>query len=310
MNYRVVHRLCCKGGRHGTPFISKRCMTPGSIQMNSPAPPLIVRQALYLEAADRLRDMIRSRALGAGEWIDELRLAAQLGISRTPLREALKLLASEGLVRLEPRRGCFVNELTMRDLDEIFPLMAMLEGRCAYEAARKAGTEDIRRLRGLHETLRGHAAAGRVDAYYEANYVIHEAIQALADNRWLSDTIGNLRKVLSLSRHKSLTLPGRMRASCAEHMAIFNAIRDHDPDRAESLAREHLLRQLDALHALERGANRGTDAGASGRSAAPKAKSSRSSSASDAPATSPPIVKEPAHDRPRSARTRARGALA
>ena len=61
------------------------------------------------------------------------------------MREALKLLASEGLVRLEPRRGCFVNELSMRDLDDIFPLMAMLEGRCAFEAARKAGPEDIRR---------------------------------------------------------------------------------------------------------------------------------------------------------------------
>ncbi|ARP84438.1 GntR family transcriptional regulator [Bordetella genomosp. 8] len=251
---------------------------------------------MYLEAAERLREMIRSRALGAGAWVDELRVAAQLGISRTPLREALKLLASEGLVRLEPRRGCFVNELSMRDLDDIFPLMAMLEGRCAYEAARKAAPEDVRRLSALHDALRDHAAAGRIDAYYEANYVIHEAIQALADNRWLSDTIGNLRKVLSLSRHKSLTLPGRMDESCAEHMAILAAIRDHDPERAEAVARKHLLRQLDALHALEQGA-------------------------ADAPAQSPsdqatpgvaaaPTDKEPVHGRSRTARSRARDALA
>lgn len=74
----------------------------------------IVRQALYLEVADRLRAMIHARVLRNGEWIDELRLAGELGISRTPLREALKVLATEGLVRLEPRRGCFVNELSRR----------------------------------------------------------------------------------------------------------------------------------------------------------------------------------------------------
>ncbi|CAM3498496.1 GntR family transcriptional regulator [Bordetella sputigena] len=282
--------------------------------LGTPQP--IVRQALYLEAAERLREMIRSRALAAGEWVDELRVAAQLGISRTPLREALKLLASEGLVRLEPRRGCFVNELSMRDLDDIFPLMAMLEGRCAYEAARKAGPEDVHRLAALHDTLRDHAAAGRIDAYYEANYVIHEAIQALADNRWLSDTIGNLRKVLSLSRHKSLTLPGRIGESCAEHMAIFAAIRDRDPERAEAVARKHLLRQLDALHALEQGGGAIAVAKAARKPAAVKpprprsAKSAQSRSAKAAADAAAPTVKEPVHDRSRTARTRARGALA
>lgn len=275
------------------------------------APQPIVRQALYLEAAQRLREMIRSRALTAGEWIDELPLAAQLGISRTPLREALKLLASEGLVRLEPRRGCFVNELSMRDLDDIFPLMAMLEGRCAYEAARKAGDEDIRRLAALHETLQEHAAAGRIDAYYEANYVIHEAIQALADNRWLSDTIGNLRKVLSLSRHKSLMLPGRLRASCAEHMAIFAAIRDHDPERAESVARKHLLRQLDALHAMERRAREGTaPAKAAGKTLAPAAASKPANPRSKMAPSTVTTAKELVHDRSRTARSRPRGAPA
>src|SRR5690606_25000712 len=85
----------------------------------------IVQQVLYLEVADRLRTMIQSRELKAGEWIDEVRLTQELGISRTPLREALKVLVAEGLLRLEPRRGCFVNELSARDLDDIFPLMAM-----------------------------------------------------------------------------------------------------------------------------------------------------------------------------------------
>lgn len=212
----------------------------------------IVQQVLYLEVADRLRAMIQSGELTAGAWIDEISLTKELGISRTPLREALKVLVNDGLIRLEPRRGCFVNELSARDLDDIFPLMAMLEGRCAYEAARKASDQDLKRLEPLHRQLQLHAASGDADKYYAANALIHEAIQALADNHWLSDLIDNLRHVLSLSRHKSLALPGRVQASCAEHLAIFAALKARDPQGAESLTRKHLMLQLDALHILSK----------------------------------------------------------
>lgn len=252
--------------------------------MNYGIPPMtapIVRQALYLEVADRLRAMIHSHALASGEWIDETRLTGLLGISRTPLREALKVLATEGLVRLEPRRGCFVNELSLQDLEDIFPLMAMLEGRCAHEAAIKASDADLAALEPLHRALAEHAAAGRIDAYYDTNALIHEAVQALARNHWLSDMVGNLRKVLSLFRHKSLVLPGRMADSCAEHLAIFAALKARDPEAAEALARKHLLRQLDALRVLASQAEAATE-------------------------SSPTYTQEPAHDRPRlqSVRTR------
>lgn len=210
----------------------------------------IVQKILYQEVADRLRAMIQAGELQAGEWIDEVRLTGILGISRTPLREALKVLVGEGLLRLEPRRGCFVNELSARDLDDIFPLMAMLEGRCAYEAARKVSDEDLLRLEPMHRQLQVHATAGDIDQYYATNAQIHEAIQDLADNRWLSDLIDNLRKVLSLSRHKSLACPGRVNESCAEHLAIFAALKARDPEGAEAITRKHLTRQLDALHAL------------------------------------------------------------
>lgn len=210
----------------------------------------IVQQVLYLEVADRLRAMIQSHELEAGAWIDEVHLTQELGVSRTPLREALKVLVAEGLLRLEPRRGCFVNELSPRDLDDIFPLMAMLEGRCAHEAASKVTGDDLRRLEPLHRQLEKHAKAGDIDRYYATNALIHEAIQALADNRWLSDMVESLRKLLSLSRHKSLACPGRIHESCAEHLAIFAALKARDPDGADALTRKHLMRQLDALHAL------------------------------------------------------------
>src|SRR5690606_33059580 len=212
----------------------------------------IVQQVLYLEVADRLRAMIQSNELEAGSWIDEVRLTRELGVSRTPLREALKVLVAEGLLRIEPRRGCFVNELSARDLDDIFPLMAMLEGRCAYEAARKVSDADLERLEPLHRDLRRYAELGDIDQYYEANARIHEAIQALADNRWLSDLIENLRQVISLSRHRSLAYPGRVRESCAEHLAIFAALKARDAEGAEAVTRKHLMRQLEALHIMAR----------------------------------------------------------
>lgn len=210
----------------------------------------IVQPVLYQQVADRLRDMIQRGRLQSGAWIDEVHLTKELGISRTPLREALKVLVTEGLVRLEPRRGSFVNELSMQDLDDIFPLMAMLEGRCAYEAAHKITQQDLDTLEPLHAILQQHAKTGDVDSYYETNAKIHEAVQALADNRWLSDLVSNLRKVLSLSRWQSLALPGRISESCAEHLAIFAALKARDCEGAEAVTRKHLMRQLDALHIL------------------------------------------------------------
>jgi DNA-binding GntR family transcriptional regulator len=210
----------------------------------------IVQQVLYLDAADRLRAMIQAQVLVAGAWIDETRLTAELGISRTPLREALKVLANEGLVRLEPRRGCFVNELSAGDLDQIFPLMALLEGRCAFEAAQNASASDLLKLEPLHAELQTYASLEHIDQYYAINARIHEAVQALADNSWLSGLVDNLRKLLSLSRYKSLAVPGRIHESCAEHLAIFAVLKARDPEGAEALTRRHLMRQLDALHVL------------------------------------------------------------
>src|SRR5690606_13922430 len=128
----------------------RRVRTP---VIGGPVASRIVQQVLYLEVADRLRAMIQANELQAGAWVDEISLTQQLGVSRTPLREALKVLVAEGLLRLEPRRGCFVNELSTRDLDDIFPLMAMLEGRCAHEAARKVTDDDLQRLEPLHQAL-------------------------------------------------------------------------------------------------------------------------------------------------------------
>src|SRR6185369_6177763 len=151
----------------------------------------IAPTALYQEVAERLRQRIFNHELTPGTWIDEQKLAEQYGISRTPLREALKVLASEGVVELKPRRGCYVTEISAQDLDDIFPLMAMLEGRCAADAVRRAKAAD---LKALHERLEAAARDGRIDAFFEANQEFHKKIQEIAGNRWMLSVIQDLRK--------------------------------------------------------------------------------------------------------------------
>src|SRR3979411_2731860 len=132
--------------------------------------------SLHEEVAERLRTMVFERQLGPGQWVDELALARDWQISRTPLREALKVLASEGLVTLVPRQGCKVTELTEDDAEELFPVMALLECRHPYEG---------RQFASLHNVLEKHAASYNVDGYYRANHDFHTKVQALANNRWL-----------------------------------------------------------------------------------------------------------------------------
>jgi DNA-binding GntR family transcriptional regulator len=211
----------------------------------------IAPTALYQEVAERLRQRIFAHELTPGTWIDEQKLAEQYGISRTPLREALKVLASEGLVELRPRRGCYVTEISRQDMDDIFPLMAMLEGRCAAEAVNRASPADIAALGEIHERLESAARDGRIDAFFEANQEFHRKIQELSGNRWLLSVVQDLRKVLKLSRLHSLSLEGRLQQSLDEHRLIMAALESGNAGQAEKLMYDHLLSGREALARME-----------------------------------------------------------
>jgi len=213
----------------------------------SPALPSLSQPALYEQVAERLRTRIYAHELAPGAWVDEQTLAIEYGISRTPLREALKVLAAEGLVTLKPRRGCYVTELSEQDLDEIYPVMALLEGRCAAEAVQKSRPADLKRLTAIHEALERHAVAGDTDGFFEANQEFHAVVQELAGNRWLQQLIDDTRKMLRLTRRDSLRLEGRLKQSLAEHRAILDAIVKGDSGAAGQAMHDHLLSGRKAL---------------------------------------------------------------
>lgn len=219
--------------------------------MSPPDTPRIARSALYEEVAERLRARIFAHDLAPGTWIDEQTLADEFGISRTPMREALKVLASEGLVTLKPRRGCYVTELSEEDLDEVFPMMALLEGRAAFEATRRASDSDLMALERIHDDLERYATANDADHFFAANEAFHVALQALAGNRWLRHLIDDTRKVIKLTRRHSLQLEGRIDQSLAEHRGILEAIRQRDAGRAAERMHDHLLSGRQALARLK-----------------------------------------------------------
>ncbi len=207
----------------------------------------IVPTALYQEVAERLRQRIFAHELPPGSWIDEQRLAEEYGISRTPLREALKVLASEGLVTLKPRRGCYVTEISVDDLNDIFPLLALLEGRAIAEAMQRAQPDDIDELQSLHDKLERAARDGKIQRFFDTNQAFHQKLQELAGNRWMLNLIQYLRKVMKLSRAISLTHEGRLQQSLDEHRAIMAAILGGKAGDAELAMRDHLLSCMQVL---------------------------------------------------------------
>ncbi|MEJ2693238.1 MAG: GntR family transcriptional regulator [Candidatus Thiodiazotropha sp.] len=201
------------------------------------------RRPLYFEVAERVRELIYRGMLKPGEWIDEIALSKQFGISRTPLREALKVLHAENLIELVARKGCRVNELDDDELLELFPVMASLEGLCADLATQRLKPSDMKRLERIHERLESQAMANNVDGYYETNREFHRAIQNLTGNRWLTRVTDELRNVMVLARHRQLTVEGRLQESLEEHRKIIQALRVGDAEAASKAMFNHLCQQ-------------------------------------------------------------------
>ena len=207
----------------------------------------LINRPLYEDVADRLREQIFSKELAPGSWLDEQNLAKQFGISRTPMREAIKVLASEGLITIKMRRGAYVTEVARKDLEQIFAILSLLEGEAAREAAAKASEEELNQLDYWHHRLEKAAADRDIEQFFEINGKFHELIREIAGNRWMNGVIEDLRKVLKLHRRDSLTSTGRLQNSLIEHRAILNALLKRDQAAAENIMRKHMAQGLEAL---------------------------------------------------------------
>jgi DNA-binding GntR family transcriptional regulator len=215
-------------------------------RLSSPPPHTanLANGALYQAVAERVRQKIFARELQPGEWIDELSIAAEYGISRTPLREALKVLAVEGLVTIKPRRGAYVTEMSTSDVAQIYHLLGLLEADAAAAAANAASDAQIAELRALHERLRRQQR--NHDAFFAANEEFHLHLLAVAGNRWRSQIVQDLRKMMKLNRHHSLFKRGRIAESLAEHDRLMEAIAARNSAAAARLMREHFALGLAA----------------------------------------------------------------
>ena len=213
--------------------------------MNAPTLPQNLKQrALYEEVAELLRQRIFSRELQPGSWIDELKLAEQYGISRTPLREALKVLAAEGLVTMKVRRGAYVTEVNEKDLTDVYHLLGLLESDAASAVALLATDGQLKELQSLHDSL--EKAVKNRERFFEINETFHMRLLEIANNRWRDQMVADLRKVMKLNRHNSLLKSGRMAESLSEHGAIMQALAVRDAGLAAQRMQEHFANGLEA----------------------------------------------------------------
>lgn len=192
------------------------------------------------ELQDTLEDLIVSGVLKPGTRLDEAELAERFGVSRTPVREALKALAGTGLVDLRNRQGVCVARLSLPMLIEMFQMMAVMEGLCAKFAARRATEPQKQRLALLHEELTATLASGDHSRFYDVNQSFHDALYEASNTHYLAEQTRALRKRVRVYRRYVTFQPGRMTATIGEHEAILNAIRANDSAAAFASAVDHV----------------------------------------------------------------------
>ncbi|QCK86534.1 GntR family transcriptional regulator [Phreatobacter aquaticus] len=210
--------------------------------------PLIARRSLATELTERLRDMIVEGTLAAGSKISEPDLCETFGVSRTPLREALKVLAAEGLVQLTPNRGATVARIEPGAIEELFPIMGMLEALAGELACARLTDRDLRKLEAMHGRMVTHWKAGEWVPYSRLNREIHEQIFVLAGNQTLAGLYQSLMVKIHAVRFVARKSPERWAEAIDDHERMMVALRARDGAGLSSLMREHLRHKADVVH--------------------------------------------------------------
>jgi DNA-binding GntR family transcriptional regulator len=205
---------------------------------------------LAQKAANKIREMIRKGALKKGDKILEAPMCQAMGVSRTPLREALRILSFEGLIELIPNKGATVAQPSIKDIEEMFFVMSILEGTCARLCTEKMDHKGLKRLEDLYGKLEEHCQVEDREKYMAVNHSYHSLVQELAGNKVLSEVINGLRQKILLYRYRQIYQPNRLQESIQEHRHLQQAFRERAPEAAERFMREHLTRQFDALKSV------------------------------------------------------------
>jgi DNA-binding GntR family transcriptional regulator len=213
----------------------------------------IAKRLLHQEIVDRLRDMIVQGELAPGARLNERVLCEKLGASRTPLREAMKTLASEGLVELAPNRGASVTPLTLGKVRQIFEVLGALEGLAGELACRNIKPPQLNEIRALHYQMLAHHARGELNEYFRANQQIHIKIVEASGNEALMDTYRGLNAHVLRARYMANLSHERWDRAVKEHEQMLDALTRGDSAGLQSMLREHLgQKMLAVLNALER----------------------------------------------------------
>ncbi|EAV40482.1 DNA-binding GntR family transcriptional regulator [Labrenzia sp. MBR-25] len=205
------------------------------------------RKSLHEELAESLRELIVSGELKPGEKVPEKDLCEMFSVSRTPLREALKVMAADGLVYLEPNRGAWVTPITVEDIEEVFPVMGALEALSGELACQNITDAEIAHVRSLHEKMVREYEAGNLADYFHINQEIHEAILAAARNKTLSTQYMSLATRVRRARYVANMTAERWKQATEEHELILNCLEARDGARLAEILKDHLKNKLETV---------------------------------------------------------------
>ena len=216
----------------------------------------IRRPTLHEEVVDRIREMISQGELAVGTRVPEKELCAKFGISRTPLREALKVCANDGVITLLPNRGAWITQLTPEDVDELFPIMGSLEALSGELACCNATDADVAEVKALHYEMAMHYARGDQPSYNRVNQMIHQKIMEIAANPTLLQVYRSLAERIRRARYLANASINRWDAAMKEHEAILAALEARDGALLAHLLKSHLLNKREAVKKVIREGDR------------------------------------------------------
>ena len=212
-------------------------------------------QPLREVVCETLREAIRSGVLKPGERLMEIQLADELGVSRTPVREAMRKLELEGYVIMLPRRGTYVANISIRDLNEVLEIRTTLDALASGLAAERITEEELEQLERLLVSIGENIETRNMKKVVEDDMEFHDLLYKASRNQRLVGIISNLREQMTRFRSMSMSYPGRLKKTLEEHSRLVEAIAQRDVELAQKLAVEHmenseqtLLIDMEAIH--------------------------------------------------------------